>query len=61
MKYVVFNNTDGFYASPEEFTLKAAKQFVIDFPKRYTAQGYYRDGRGRRIRPEDVELLIEKI
>ena len=59
--YTVFNKTDGFFASPDVMTLEEAEQFVKDFPSRYTKQGYYRNNKWEKIRPEDVELEIRSL
>lgn len=56
--FLVFNATDGFYASPDEMTKEEAETFVKQFPERFRTQGYYRTGRWEKIRPEDVELNI---
>lgn len=59
--YIVFNATDGFYASPEQYTKEEAEQFIKDFPLRFKAQGYYLTSNRERIRPEDVELEIREV
>jgi hypothetical protein len=59
--FLVFNATDGFYASPDRMTKEEAETFIKQFPERYRAQGYYRTGRWEKIRPEDVELEIMSI
>jgi hypothetical protein len=46
-EFLVFNGTDGFYASPESFSFDEAIEFVRDFPKRFEAQGYYSSNAGR--------------
>jgi hypothetical protein len=57
--FVVMNETDGVLATPIVFRhRKSAEQFVADFPKRYEAQGYYRDSRMNKIAPKDVVLRI---
>ena len=57
--FAVFNVTDGFYASPDEFESEAkAQEFIDAFPDRYKMQGYYRTGRCEKIDPKDVELMI---
>lgn len=55
---VVFNATDGVFATPETFTPEEAKQFVEDFPKRYERQGYYRTANGNKLDPTLVKLVI---
>jgi hypothetical protein len=57
--WIVFNKTDGFYASPETFTREEAEKFVEDFPKRFEKQGYYLTGNRERIKPEEVVLDIQ--
>ena len=60
MQYLVFNKTDGIYASSEPFkTREDAEKFIKEFPKRYERQGYYRNSRMEKMRAEDVELEIE--
>ena len=62
MGFLVFNATDGFYASPDEFkTKEEAEQFVKDFPKRFIQQGYYLTSNRERIEPECVLLKIEEV
>jgi hypothetical protein len=58
LKYLVVNETDGEFASPDKMTLAEAQRFVQDFPLRYQEQGYYLTADGIRISPEDVSLLI---
>jgi hypothetical protein len=57
-KHLVFNVTDGFFASPDEMTREEAYQFIKKFPERFKFQGYYKDSNGQRIPPEDVVLKI---
>lgn len=57
-KKVVFNATDGIFASPDSFTPEEAKQFIKDFPLRYERQGYYRNRRGEKMDPKLVKLVI---
>jgi hypothetical protein len=59
-KYLIFNETDGIYASPEEFTNEEADEFIKNFPERFERQGYYKTGDGRRIDPNQV-VLIKKL
>jgi hypothetical protein len=55
----VFNETEGIYAWPEPFpTEDAAAAFAADFRQRYSRQGYYLTADGRRIAPEEIELLV---
>ena len=56
-EFLVFNDTDGFHASPESFTFDEAIEFVRDFPKRFEAQGYYSSNNGR-IPANEVALEI---
>ena len=60
-RYQVFNRTDEIWAAPSAMTRKEAEAFARDFPERYERQGYYRTARGKRIRPEDVELELVRI
>lgn len=59
--YMVFNNTDGFFASPDVMTKEEAEKFIEEFPSRYERQGYYRTNTWEKIRPEDVELEIRPL
>ena len=56
-EFIVFNDTDGFNASPESFTFDEAIKFVTEFPKRFEAQGYYSSNSGR-IPANEVALEI---
>jgi hypothetical protein len=57
--FLLKNETDGVFASPEEFETEAkAEAFAASFRKRFAAQGYYLTADGTRIAPEDVELVI---
>ena len=59
MKYTIMNNTDGIMASPDIFSsIKKAKEFIINFPKRFEFQGYYLTNKRQRINPEEVEISI---
>ena len=58
MRYIVMNRTDGILADPRDFNLLDAQRFVKEFPTRYEAQGYYRNNRGEKVDPKDVELEI---
>jgi len=61
-KYLVFNETDGVYASSEWFDTQVdAEQFIKNFPLRFKGQSYYLTSNRERISPEDVELIIQKI
>jgi len=57
-RFLVFNHTDGIWASPFPMTRDESEAFVKDFPKRYEQQGYYLTASGKRIRPEDVDLEV---
>lgn len=58
-EFMVFNYTDGIYATNLVFdTRKQAEQFIIDFRKRYEEQGYYRDNFWNVIPIEDIDLEI---
>ncbi len=57
--FMLWNETDRLFASPEEFETKAkAEAFAIRFRKRFVTQGYYLTFDRRRIAPEDVELVV---
>jgi hypothetical protein len=61
-EYIVMNNTDGITASMDSFkTVAQAKKFIADFPKRYEAQGYYRNNKWEKMDPKDVELEVVQI
>ena len=57
-KYLIYNCTDGIFAYPEPVTLSQAREFIREFPKRFSHQGYYKTIDGTRIRPEAVRLEI---
>ena len=60
--YLLWNNTDQVYASPEEFrTEREAQAYALEFRKRYARQGYYKTANGERISPGAVELVVEPI
>lgn len=59
--YLVFNRTDGIYASNDEMTKKEAERFVRDFPKRFAHQGYYLTSSRVRIDPREVVLTLEPV
>ena len=60
--FQLFNATDQVYASPNGFRSQAAaEKCARDFRKRFTVQGYYLTASGRRISPEDVELVVEPV
>lgn len=57
--YMLWNETDQLFASPEEFDTEAkAEAFAARFRKRFAAQGYYLTADRMRIAPEDVELVV---
>lgn len=56
--FLVFNATDGIYASPDEMTKAEAEKFVREFPRRFDRQGYYLTSSRVRIDPADVKLEI---
>lgn len=60
MKYLVFNATDGIYASPKIMTKEEAELFIQNFRANYVEQGYYFTVTGDRIPPEEVELVMEE-
>ena len=53
--YLIYNETDGVFASPDKMTLAEAQVFVAEFPKRYQGQG---TADCIRINPTDVKLSI---
>lgn len=57
-KYVVLNLTDGIAAHPVAMTLSSAQRLIRQFPKRFLAQGSYVTAERKRIRLEDVSLVI---
>lgn len=57
-KYVVLNLTDGIAAHPVPVTLSSAQRLVRQFPRRFLGQGFYVTAERKRIRPEDVRLVI---
>lgn len=60
--FLLWNETDQVYASPEEFeSERAAMEFASDFRKRFAAQGYYKTTSGERISPDAVELVVKPI
>lgn len=56
-KFNVWNMTDKICASHNAMSSSQADQFIKSFPKRYGAQGYYRNNKGEKMNPSDVELL----
>ena len=57
--FMLWNATDGLYASQDEFETEAkAEAFAVRFRKRFVTQGYYLTFDRRRIAPEDVELVV---
>lgn len=57
--FMLWNATDGLYASYEEFETEAqAEAFAVRFRRRFVTQGYYLTFDRRRIAPEDVELVV---
>jgi hypothetical protein len=60
LKYLIYNETDDVFASPDKMTLAEAQRFVEDFTKRYYKQGQNLTADGVRIDPEEVILLIKK-
>lgn len=62
MGFLVFNGTDGVYASADEFkTKEEAEQFIKEFPKRYERQGYYRTSLWEKIDAKEVLLKIQEV
>ena len=57
----VFNGTDGFYASPEDFPFDKAIEFITAFPERYESQGgKYRTSGGELIDATKATFIISK-
>lgn len=57
--FLLWNETDQVYASPDEFKTEAdAMEYAAKFRRRFAAQGYYLTADGLRISPEDVELIV---
>ena len=57
--YKVFNYTDNLYATDETFDkMKDAKAFISMFRGQFDKQGYYRDNKGNKIAPKDIDLEI---
>jgi len=55
--FLLWNATDGIFASPENFATRAdAEAFAVKFRKRFDRQGFYRDIRGQHLDPQDVIL-----
>lgn len=60
--FLLWNETDQVYASPEEFeSERAASDYAAAFRKRYAAQGYYKTASGERISPQALELVVERV
>jgi hypothetical protein len=63
MEYIIFNNTDGITATHLSFITK--KDALLHIKKMREAfrvsQGYYRDNKGNKIMPEDIQYEIVKI
>jgi hypothetical protein len=57
-KFLVFNRTDGVYASPDPMTRAEAERFITAFLARFEPQGYYASAEGR-IPVADVRLVLE--
>jgi hypothetical protein len=56
--FLLWNDTDQVYASPDTFPSKAeAEAFAVTFRKRFERQGFYRNVRGEHIAPSDIELV----
>lgn len=58
-EYKVFNYTDNLYATDETFDkMKDAKAFISMFRGQFSKQGYYKDNKGNKIAPKDIDLEI---
>jgi hypothetical protein len=55
-RYLVFNATDGIYASPDAMTKAEADEFVANFKERFRQQGYYKTAMGQRIPVDGIKL-----
>jgi hypothetical protein len=60
MRYLVFNATDGVYASPDIFTRPEAEAFIAEFREWFTQPGYYKTSEGKYIRPAQIDLQLEE-
>ncbi len=57
--YTVFNTTDGFFATQNEFpTVQEAKNWITEFRNQYRKQGYYSTSDRTRISPDEIDLTI---
>ncbi|MDE2291855.1 MAG: hypothetical protein KGL53_07210 [Elusimicrobia bacterium] len=60
--YGLYNETDGVFASPEEFaTEEAARASVRRFRDQFKAQGYYLTASRERIPVEAVALVVVEL
>jgi len=58
--YELFNETDGVFATPDQYkTRKAAEAAAKAFRQRFAIQGYYKTADGLRIDPADVRLVVK--
>ena len=55
-RWQVMNLTDGILANPNIMSKQEAEDFIENFRKKYSLQGYYLTSNGDRIKPEDVVL-----
>lgn len=60
-KWIVMNDTDGIQASQSVFTdRQSANDWMVEFPKRFYKQGYYKTAHGEKIHPDDIKLSVKK-
>lgn len=60
-KYVIFNETDGVYASNIEFNNRdAAMRHAEKLRDSFRVQGYYRTSNWEKISPEEIDYSIIK-
>jgi hypothetical protein len=60
--FLLWNETDGVYASPDEFKTEGeAGAYAREFRRRFAAQGYDNTSDSKRISPEDIELVVEPV
>lgn len=60
-KYVIFNETDGVYASQIEFnSIDEAMNHTEKLRDSYRSQGYYRTNNWDKIPPEAIDYSIIK-
>ena len=58
--YLVFNATDGVYASPDPMPKDVAEEFMLAFRKRFEAQGFYATANGCHIPAAELVLELQE-